>query len=815
MRSISKFMPFILSASGALLAYFLSASPARALETHPSLYFGSEDIPVLREKILTSPRSEWWDDVRNNDELLSYGAFEYLMTGDTAILEEVKAALAGPLEKITGWYGPYSGGAQMMDLALAYDFIAADLSPEEDSQIRDNLADLWNYYFWGFISPADGVYDGGDYPAHVNLRMRLGGGAGMLALAMRDYTSAEYGNAQDWLAFVIDDYFGDHVSDPPDWPIPGSLGYAEYSEDAIGHYMEMMVDADGVYKEGLSYIEDSFSVTLPFILAVDRVTGTDYMHDPSFANLWTACVKLSMPNRRQPTFDSGFMGSFQFLESVASAYPDVVELMWLWEEGGRVVDAWWNGLLPIVFFDDALLAGAREPDYSTVFMPAGGYAVFRSDWSSEAVYMLLLSEHVPDLSCHETPDQTSFLIYAKGVYMAIDPGDGRAYLDDACDTLPPRTARSHNLIVVDDQESPEVVHDYVDVKDPAYLENSFTVPFFDHTETRMHYDGVDVDLVREVVFVDKGYFVMADALSPADTASHAYDWQLHFGSASGLEIGDNEVSWTEGDAQLRTVFVHPGVSIASSVMGTNYGNSEETFDHTYIRASASGSDVRFLTMLYPRNTTETDPEVVRSMYGSAWGATVDLGGRVDLILGQANRETASAERYSTDARLMIASTSGDSLLAFFVRDSSRLELDADALLASSVPMAAVTAAYDAARGVVEGYLLDAGEPYEVTIDTQGIEARCVTLRGVVVESSWSEGKVSFAAEGSGPYVIAGLCPTPPDDGEFSDVNNPENPADADAEGMADGTVDMGADGEDLEQDGIGGGCGCVVAGVSN
>ena len=154
-------------------------------------------------------------------------------------------------------------------------------------------------------------------------------------------------------------------------------------------------------------------------------------------------------------------------------------------------------------------------------MPSGGDAVFRSDWTE--TYLLLRGEHGRPRSSglsHEHPDETSFLLYAAGEMLALDAG----YINFENHGKVNRGA-NHNLVLVDGQGPPlfTAQGQAIGGGNDAFIRDSFISDNGDYAEVHAAYSGVD--FIRRMLFVDRHYFLLADALS--SDKERAYEWRLH------------------------------------------------------------------------------------------------------------------------------------------------------------------------------------------------------------------------------------------------------------------------------------------------
>ncbi|WP_324715851.1 heparinase II/III family protein [Carboxydochorda subterranea] len=654
--------------------------------SRPYVLFGKDDIPRLREKVQSGVAATWWATVRERAERalskvvektserdLRYDvldlAFAYLITDDDRYGLKAREILLN-IDRSVQWRPgpgdfPWRWPQLTMQTALAYDWIAGAglLNEEEDRRARALIAQAAKIIYDGLRGPED--QKANPYWNLVNFRLRNDAGLGVTALALGDFDDPELGSAEEWAAYAQADLFGE-------------------SGWVVDHYLSQMVTADGVYKEGSSYAQDSFRMLIPYLYAMKRVRGVDYFRYPQVRNLFGWLVKTMLPDGSQPSVDTGWAPaaySSGMHHWVASQYPEEAPAyMWAWQKEGRPVPAG-DQVLAIIFYEPAMEASAAPPRWEpTQFFEEGGYAVLRSGWNDDATMMLLLAEHVPDRSSHEQPDQTSFLLFSRGAYLAIDPGDGRDYPDRRHYWI--RSPYAHNLVIVDGQSSPEVAWSYSEVKDPAYFDLTLAARGADIARVRMHYDKVDVDIRRTVLFARREYFIVVDDLH--SDGEHRYDWQIHLGRADRgkLDMRPDGATWTIPNDRGRNVsldiwFAAPSVQLTSATGPTNYV-PRETFDHVYLKATSNGQDARYVTFLYPRYESDPPPQLERLPASGGEAFALFDGERLDVLL----LRSADTGDPATNSAAASAQSQGRARLVRAVVAGEEIEADAELLYVS-------------------------------------------------------------------------------------------------------------------------------------
>lgn len=388
----------------------------------------------------------------------------------------------------------------------------------------------------------------------------------------------------------------------------------------------------------------------------------------------------------------------------------------------------------IALYDDHIPAKAptRSP---TIFMPEAGDAVFRSDWSKAATYLLLRGEHGITRSRglgHEHPDETSFILYAGGAEMlALDA----EYIDFEFHQKV-NEGRNHNVVLVDGKGPPlkTLLGQPVDGGEDAYIENYFTSEGVDYAEMRAAYQGVQVR--RRVMFLGKRYFVIADQLR--GDAVHTYEWRLHGnggGSSGGTYLRtENLARWTRPQAELLAYLpLLPGRIFAEIDTLHSFDYLQE-LTHTTLQVQQRGQNAEFLAVLYPHNLHET------TATATATGAqAVELWGEgtLDVVwLPEAGADSAVVTGHegqlSSDTRFGCARYAEGELRGYTLQGARYLRADGRLVLSATDSVDVSLDFSDAgmagfARGPETGYGLDLAWEGEVDSVRFGGTLRQVAL----------------------------------------------------------------------------------------
>ena len=430
----------VLSLTRALPGY--GAGPVLPAEEHPGLLFTAAEIPLLQARIQREPYTTWWqtvraraestpasfDDERTRARYAKSLAFAYLMTGDEAfaqraaeLLEEMKFPPRG------GDLGePHAEGEVVALYAVAYDMMHAHLEgdPTVLAEIRTILAEeaarlrkgiVVHEIDLGFSTLKVRLHETGHLD---NWHLRAYGGLGLAALALSEHPGLDGKTPQSWSNWAL---------------------------DLVEQTLALQIDeTDGGYAEGPFYSRYAADVYLPYMFALERLTGVDLFADPRVQKMHDWSVNLRLPSGRRPNIDDGHLDDF-YGHYLAAVDEDGGVHRWDWENNSRgLYVRTYSEMDAIALFDDSV--APEEPTRGpTIFMPEAGDAVFRSDWSADGTYMLLRGEHglTRDKGLgHEHPDETSFIIYAGGEMLALDAG----YINFTNHNKVNR-GRNHNLIL--------------------------------------------------------------------------------------------------------------------------------------------------------------------------------------------------------------------------------------------------------------------------------------------------------------------------------------------------------------------------------
>jgi hypothetical protein len=614
-------------------------------ERHPVLVFEEKDIPSLRERVKREPYATWWKGILAScDGALKEGAvdastyepqkcklakslaFAFVITGK----EEYAAKCAEIFHKVKlredggDWsekFLPEPEGAA--DLAQAYDMIHGWLAKRSTG-----------------VSPVSSDNDAPPVPEHSGPSPGTSAGTGTAETAVplsnagaASTTNAELdfvrrflyrfglyikNHSEAWYVFHFNNHQTRHYSGLA--IIAFALADARYSEpypsqwyygfakEWVERTYNYQTTADGAWAEGHNYFSYSAALHLPYFFAAKKFLGIDYFarDDVRKSHEWS--VLSRMPNGLRPNFDDAALSVYP-THLLTSAYKDAGIYKWDWDNlamrnwaGGSAVDS-------ICWYDDSVKA-APPINGPCLFFEDGGDAIFRSDWSKDAVYLNARAEHGKartNGAGHEHPDETSFILHAYGHLLALD--SGYIYWEKRHKVY---AADNHNLILVDGKgpRTSEFDGAMKQVGSDAFLKSPLVKDKVAYCEVHTSYCGVSVK--RGITFVDSRFFIILDEVTSPD--EHKYKWLLH-GNGGGDTGGEFEMTatgarWEIGSAALQTFVFSTAPSIKyKHKLDTHSFNYGEEKRHEVLIAEVKGANVRFISVMWPGKSTEPCPRI--------------------------------------------------------------------------------------------------------------------------------------------------------------------------------------------------------------
>jgi len=602
---------------------------------------------------------------------------------DLLVSMYTRSRLAVP-PPIGGWDRDISTSEELLQYATAYDTMLGagwDFGAHR-ATIEHNIVDLASELYENFVDPSSAS----NFTTLHQNNHRSKSGAAMVvaAIAVAEFTPEPGSDPRN-------------VREPSLW--------LEYGLDQVDLIMRhVLVAGDGAYAEGPFYLRYASQNLIPFARAWDRlVGGADWsargIDVPSLWRhpLWLRTQRwmldMTLPDGSMAAIDDGNPGRSHYFGILPPALPWSGAFAWRWASAPQELDSDGNvdlGPDAIVLFDDSVPAGPPEGPTSA-FYHAGGNAIFRSDWSADAIVANVQAEH--DVASefgrdrdgigvypqsHEHAEPGAFLMHAFGERLAIDPG----YMSFTEHHLVNKPEH-HNVILVDgkgpvDYLVASLQWQFDPVGPPpadgqAYLSATLDGTFLDAATVRTTY-GLpplrEAQIERRFLFADDRYLVLADEVASPGGPPRSYGWLLH-GNGGGTSGGTFEATahggrWTRPLARLDAALALDTATPAFSVStGQHEAPGKILTTHAVLNASATGERLRSIQLVYP--TRSSDPAPVVDAPAIAATAALVLSDAAD------DRRVLALHRASSAPLTVPAATSG---LADATTDGVRAVFDA-------------------------------------------------------------------------------------------------------------------------------------------
>ena len=699
--------------------------------TRPRLLFRPADLPVIRERLEREPyrriafdmlqRVRQADGVSLEDESIEgqrikaraaknqafFYAVDRLPQGDAAsgvvraFATDVERQAAG--DRVRDWLlhmytrsrlavPPPLGGTdrdistseELLQYATAYDTLKGGgyvFDPGDEAQIVENLVDLASELYQNYVDPRTAGHFALQH--QNNHRSKSGAAMAAAAVVLAEYTPPPGSDP-------------DAVRDPAFW-----LPYGLEQIDSVMRYV--LVSGDGAYGEGPFYLRFACQNLLPFLRGWDRLLAgrpfdvgghsvPSLWRHPLFARSMRWALDMTLPPGYGAHIDDGNPYRY-FYFGAAPPGSDGSAFAWRWSTGDRTFETEGNvdlGADSIVHFDDSVLQ-APPTGSPTAFYPEGGDAIFRSDWSRDAVVAVVVGEYGAAAEfgrdrfglgvspqSHEHADPGAFLLHAFGERLALDPGYG-----NFGQRFRVNQPEHHNTILVNGS-GPRLflgasVAWPLDPLGPrpgdgdAMISDNLDGDFLDATRVTTRYGPLPARIERRFLFADDRYLVVADRVDGAPGPEATYTWLLHGngGGTGGGSYVDTPAGgrWEFGAGRLDGGFTAAGVPmIQDTALSEHEGLNGQYVDHVVHRAHVAPregeTEVRSLGLVYPSPSSAPAPTLFQESMGETAALKLEdpVGDRVVTVAHRAptaGTALLSAADAETDGHLLLLDTRSD------------------------------------------------------------------------------------------------------------------------------------------------------------
>ncbi|MCD6330126.1 MAG: heparinase II/III family protein [Candidatus Cloacimonetes bacterium] len=608
-------------------------------------------VQEVRDRVLRAPYSTWYASIcaasdlnyssytweKQKARIARCAAFRFFIEGDSFYGDKAKEYLLvanrEESNSISEEYGNIIWDSEIISMiCIAYDFLKGnnyDFDGEEQ-QVRDRIQWVTGALYESVIDDDLGLLHYAWVLGHgeeTNYGVKLASAVGMAAIVLNTETSgSNHQKPSTWIEYAVTKLYRQ-----------------------IGNYL---IDQDGGWAEGHHYLGFSAVNFIPFAFSYENFTdgipqtfgSTTYsppLQQYNFQQNTEWGIKIRMPDGSRPPIDDCFLNSYYYSAAFAPYYENDV-LAWDYIHSDQPYNTWASSsnidVEMICLYDD-VYAGTTEPNYTSVFIPRAGQAVFRNDWERDATYMCLVGEYGVARTggrSHEHPDNMSFIIYALGEYLALDSG----YISWGQHNKV-MNADNHNLILVNGS-GPSSAGTYTANGTDAHIQNFYDTRYLDYAEVQTSYQNVD--FTRCATFFDNEIFILTDFITSSSTKT--YEWLLH-GNGGGSTGG--QFTFLTDDADNRSTigsqYTQNNISLdcyINSINAINFSSYDDFHDdgtynvpatHTVTKASTTGSNTIFSTILIPHESTKNI--TYESLdYGTTIGGLVTMDSTKILTLAK-------------------------------------------------------------------------------------------------------------------------------------------------------------------------------------
>lgn len=603
-----------------------------------------------------------------------------------SMFDRSRLALNPPLG---GWDRDISTSEELLQWASAYDALVGagyDLF-EAKLLIEERIANLASELYDNFVHPETAFDRALDH--QNNHRSKSAASLVIAAIAIAEYAPEPGSDPRG-------------VRDPAAW-----LGWGLATVDEVVRFVTLA--GDGAYAEGPFYWRYALQNLIPMARAWDRLVGgavwrtggidvPSLWRHPVFVRSQRWMLDMTLPDGSLAPIDDGNPGRSHYFGAVGLGLEDAAAYRWRWKNAPAPFETDGNvdlGPDAIAVGDDGILP-APPTGSATRFYIEGGNAIFRSDWSEDAVQVVALAEHdtaalfgrgrdgvgvVPQ--SHEHAEPGAFLLHAFGERLALDPG----YL-----SFPQRALvnqpQHHNMILVDGRGPFDFLatslffwrNDLL-ARQPAdgqaTLAGTLDTGFLDAATAVVRYGNTlpgpptaALPLIeRRFLFPDHRYLALADSVTARPGQARSFTWLLH-GNGGGTSSGDFEPKpaggrWSRAAARLDAAFAF---DVAAPVFGTDLAIHEDPGgiqrSHTVLRASATAERIRATTLLVPTRSGDAPAQIeALDLPGAAALRVLDVAGDRHVVF--VHRAAAKDPIVLTSARSTLRDAESDGSVALF------------------------------------------------------------------------------------------------------------------------------------------------------
>ena len=435
---------------------------------------------------------------------------------------------------------------------------------------------------------------------------------------------------------------------------PKMNDYEPYLSGLIGKLelnIHCTLDTVGAWGEGIGYEGFAYSNTLPTLGAIKNVLNLN-LASKGILNSY----KYFLYNYSNP-----------HVLDVGDSEPSLMtldEFAWLSANSNNPVYQWFYMKSPRVSIYDFLFGsdeGKPTPPNKlaeSIEFPELGAVVFRSGWYPDDIVLNFRSGPFYN---HQHFDQGNIQINAFGESLLTEGGRADYYANPRYRSYYIQPI-AHNTLLLDgdahSQRSGDFLHFIKAADKRARLTDFITTNGFSSAtgEIADVYKGKLKEFERNIIFMNKKYFVVYDKIK-ASKDPHQYDLLFHFANMQELKLDKGNIfTYSTSKASLYSQIVFPENINLKLVNGpVEFGTP--ILQTGYVKASNPEKSIgeNVLTILYPQKGNENVLSVsndISKLKGNNYiGIKVNNEGKTDELLFRTDGKRINSEKISTDGEI--------------------------------------------------------------------------------------------------------------------------------------------------------------------
>lgn len=370
-------------------------------------------------------------------------------------------------------------------------------------------------------------------PAQNNHPIRTVSAVGYPALRFSDHDEAEIW--LDWMASELEYLWGpDGQYVQPDGGVSEGPFYYGF---ALAPSLATFAAMDRLHPDGLAAHRDCItrSDEEPWAghgcVQSEAFVFDNPIHDPLFHATVDWSIGIRLPDGSRPPLADAYFNPLNGA-ALLTGFGGEGHTHWDWANNAERPYTTTHGLdlTPhhLIWVDPEV--APTEPSWTSRVLPDAGTATFRSDWSADARWLLLVAESgSARKTLHDHVDGSSFSLAAFGEYLLVDPG---YYKPNSLNNAVTSAPEAHNVVLIDGVGAPDkgLLTNFGDVD--SSLENAQIGELVHYAEAHIAYE--DAVIERSVLMVRGETFIVADRI---ESAGGDREFAFRLGGHAGYGVG--------------------------------------------------------------------------------------------------------------------------------------------------------------------------------------------------------------------------------------------------------------------------------------